>query len=368
MGYKILVYHIVKPDFSTELKPYSDFQTVAGRSLPKYYTLNDKIKTASLAGVGSVLEVELSDDLSEVVAIVSKHVETDWLFHEINELVRENEEYSRSKKDIPKMNSVKIPRNLYIDKKTWDFIVAAVQLNKYPLIIGPKGCGKTECAYAVAEALGYDFFPINCGALFKPTKALVGSLQASDGSTYMVDSEFMAKFTSDKPTIIFLDELSRIPAQAANYMMTILDRKQSYIYIEDKGIRVYKGPDVVFIAAANFGIEYTDSRRQDDAFMDRFIKFYVDYLSEKMEVELVLDRVKNIDQKSAEELTKIVRRCRQNKDLGMAVSTRQLLDMADFVSTGFTVDNVVDNILINMFINGSDDRRAEAENFLNAKR
>lgn len=262
-----------------------------------------------------------------------------------------------NKKDLDLPIPIK-PDSLYLSKIKWQFLTTSLMIGKYPLLIGPKGCGKTSTAYDLAKATERDFFPINCGAIFKPKQTLVGTVQAKDGSTFLVNSEFMKYYTSDKPTLIFLDELSRIPQGAANYFMTILDRLQSYLYIEEQGERVYKGKDVTFIAAANFGYEYTDTRNVDGALMDRFIKIMIDYLPEDEEIELLQNKAPKANKLDIKSLVKNANDCREAKDtLRVGVSTRQLVDMAHYLEVGFTLKDIVDEIFVNLFFNGTMDER-----------
>lgn len=257
--------------------------------------------------------------------------------------------------------SYPIPDDLFIDEKTWDFITTSIEVNKYPLLIGPKGCGKTQTAISLAEAMNLDFFPINCGSLFKPKQTLIGTTQAKEGTTYLINSEFLNYFTSEKPTLILLNEISRIPQGAANYLMTALDRKQNYMYVEDEGRRAYKGANVHFIADANFGFEYTDTRNLDGSFMDRFIKFMVDYLPEKEEIALIMQKVPGSSLSNITDLVKRANICRKNEQLRTAVSTRQLLDMAEYLRQGFLFYDVMEYIFKNLFINGSSDERETIE-------
>jgi nitric oxide reductase NorQ protein len=224
-------------------------------------------------------------------------------------------------------------------------------------LIGPKGSGKTSTAYDLAKATKRNFFPINCGAIFKPKQTLVGTVQAKDGSTFLIDSEFMKHYTSTEPTLIFLDEISRIPQRAANYFMTILDRLQSYLYVEEKGERVYKGKDVCFIAAANFGYEYTDTRNVDGALMDRFIKFMIDYLPEEEEIKLLGERAPKAQPGDIKSLVKNANICRTTENLRVGVSTRQLIDMSHYLEAGFSFREIIDEIFINLFFNGTMDER-----------
>ena len=119
-------------------------------------------------------------------------------------------------------------RDLCIPQRKWEFLCHTLYLGKYPFLLGPKGCGKSSVAMELADAMEMDYFGFDMGQAFKPKKMFVGGLVIGDeGKTLAVRSEFFKAFTSDRPTLIFLDELTRIPMVAANFLMTILDRRQS---------------------------------------------------------------------------------------------------------------------------------------------
>ncbi len=124
-----------------------------------------------------------------------------------------------------------VPAGLEIDDKVWNLICTSAKIDKYILLLGPKGCGKTETAKQLAAATGMELVSFNMGAAFKPKQMFAGMLQAENGDTVFIESEFLKAFQSETPTLIFLDELTRTPQVATNYLMTILDRNQSYIYI-----------------------------------------------------------------------------------------------------------------------------------------
>lgn len=144
--------------------------------------------------------------------------------------------------------------DLCIPQQKWEFLCHTLYLKKYPFLLGPKGCGKSSVAMELADAMKMEYFAFDMGQAFKPKKMFLGGLIIGDeGKTQAIRSEFFKAFTSDRPTLIFLDELTRIPMVAANFLMTILDRRQSYLYDEDSGIRYNKGKDVLFVAAGNTG-------------------------------------------------------------------------------------------------------------------
>lgn len=288
---------------------------------------------------------------------------------EINELINTNRKIMTAEQSKKVASKFQLPNELFISEMNWNLINATLDLKKYPLLIGPKGCGKTQTAYSIAKARGMKFYPINCGSIFKPKQTLVGQMQAKDGTTFLQHSEFMANFQDDSEegVLIFLDEISRIPPAAANYFMTILDRIQSYIYVEEEGRQIHKGKNVIFIAAANFGYEYSDTRNLDGALIDRFMKFLIDYLPEQEEVRLITQRVPTANTKDIARLVKYATTFRENAEkLRVAVSTRQLIDMSEYLPLGYDVKTIFDNIFENLFVNGSMDERDTIRKMIDA--
>lgn len=247
-----------------------------------------------------------------------------------------------------------IPKDVFIDDIDWSLMCSCVKLGKYPLLLGPKGCGKTTIAAALAKSLEMDFFSINGGGISKPKQTLVGMLQVKENSngsveTVLIESEFLKFYKSDNPTLIFIDELTRAPQQAVNYLMTILDRTNSYIYVEELGCRVSKGKGVMFVCAGNVGIQYTDTRTMDAAIKDRFTKFLVSYLPELQECSLLQSRAPLAQFTDIKRLVEFVAKTRlaeTNKDISSGLSTRQLIDAVEFLQVGYDLRVVVNNILL----------------------
>ncbi|MEG1949717.1 MAG: AAA family ATPase [Odoribacter sp.] len=244
--------------------------------------------------------------------------------------------------------------NLCIPQRKWEFLCHTLYLKKYPFLLGPKGCGKSSVAMELAEAMGMEYFGFDMGQAFKPKKMFVGGLViGEEGRTAAVRSEFFKAFIAIQPTLIFLDELTRIPMVAANFLMTILDRKQSYIYDEDSGVRYNKGDDVLFVAAGNTGFAYVSTQRLDSAFEDRFIKIQLDYLSPEEETDLIVARYPTVDAMVARKLTEIARLLRQAEQkeaLTVALSTRQVLDAAAYLPLGYSLREVVEEVILTNYV------------------
>ena len=243
---------------------------------------------------------------------------------------------------------------LCISLKKWEFLCHTLYLKKYPFLLGPKGCGKSSVARELAEAMGMEYYAFDMGQAFKPKKLFLGGLVIGDeGKTKAVRSEFFKAFTSGKPTLIFLDELTRIPMVAANFLMTILDRQQSYLYDEDSGVRYVKGENVLFVAAGNTGFAYVSTQRLDSAFEDRFIKVQLDYLTPEEEAELILLRYPAVPAKTAALLTetaRVLRYAEQKEALSVSLSTRQVLDAAAYIPLGYSLKEAIEEVILTNYV------------------
>ncbi len=243
---------------------------------------------------------------------------------------------------------------LCIPLKKWEFLCHTLYLKKYPFLLGPKGCGKSSVAKELADAMGMEYYAFDMGQAFKPKKLFLGGLVIGDeGRTKAVRSEFFQAFTSDKPTLIFLDELTRIPMVAANFLMTILDRQQSYLYDEDSGIRYVKGENVLFVAAGNTGFAYVSTQRLDSAFEDRFIKVQLDYLTPEEEANLIVLRYPTVPAKTAAllaETARVLRYAEQKEALSVSLSTRQVLDAAAYIPLGYSLKEAIEEVILTNYV------------------
>lgn len=247
----------------------------------------------------------------------------------------------------------KVPSHVKIDSLAWDTLNISLDLGKYPFLMGPRGCGKSTVAKALADARGMHYYGFDMGQAIKPKKFFVGGLIIGEGSkTEKVDSLFLRAFTSEEPTLIFLDEITRIPSMAANFLMTVLDRSQSYIYDEDTGITYLKGKGVRFIAAGNMGFQYVSTQQLDAAFEDRFVKIKLNYLTTEQEADLVRTRVTGIAYEDVNTLCKaasLLRQAENKGTLSVGISTRQVLDVAELVSKGLRLKDMIDSVIINNY-------------------
>ena len=285
---------------------------------------------------------------------------------------RTNLKVQREKAYLKNVKIPEVPADLNIVANKWALLNASLQDKQNIMLLGLKGTGKTETAIQLAKANDAAFFAFNMGSAFKPKQLFVGQLHAKqndDGNveTVLFESEFLKAFQAEELTYIFLDEITRTPAPAANYLMTITDLNQGYIYVEELGKRIYKGKGVRFIAAGNVGSQYVDTRTQDTAFWDRFAKLCLDYLSVEDETALLMRKVPGLTLKGASSLVKIANKTREacnDQQISNCLSFRQLMSGGSLLVRGFTLEKVIDEVLINNFINGNVDDRETAKTYL----
>jgi len=241
-----------------------------------------------------------------------------------------------------------------VGKIQQELLYKALECGLIPFIIGPRGCGKTSIARHLAQVNGMDFYPFDVSQAVKPKRFFFGGISLSQSGTDFFPSEFYTAYQSDKPTLIFLDEITRIPLQAANTLMTVLDANNSYIYNEDTSSRIYKSDNVMIIVAGNIGSEYRGTSVLDAALFDRFVKIPIDYLSSDLEYELFCQKYRNEWNiyKNAKYITDIgsyLRRQYHANILGINISTRCLEQALQLLNKGVS-RNAVCLVLSNNYL------------------
>lgn len=361
MVFKLLG-EIIEENIDTKILiyPFQGDEAIYGINI---YETEFDISKLSPSLLNNTIGIFQIDVLNKKVLKIDQHLTSQFVIGvERERLIKQLLDYNKiiAAKNPNMRKTNEIPNDLSIKQIIWDLAVATIEIEEYPLFLGPKGSGKTSTVIALGKYMGYEVFPVNCATLFKPKSALVGNIHAKDGNTFMIESEFLKYFTSDKKILIFLNELSRIPSAASNYMMAMLDRIQSYLPVEDEARRVYKGENVLFIADANIGIEYTDARTSDGAFLDRFVKYILGYLSEEEEIKILMQRVPNANPAIVKKLVNLANLCRSQVDtLMVSASARQLISMSKLSSKGFTFNEIKEHVFKNIFIvNNTSDTEA----------
>jgi MoxR-like ATPase len=194
------------------------------------------------------------------------------------------------------------------------------------------------------------FYVMNLGSTQDARASLVGNTQfLKESGTFFQESPFIKAITTPN-SIILLDELSRATPDAANILLTVIDQLQKYLRLDESDGRVIKVAEgVSFIATANVGNEYTNTRVMDKALLDRFtVKIEVDLPTQSEEMALVKQHVPDADIKIMKSITQIAETTRMffsDSKLSKFVSTRSVVEMAELTIDGFDLVELAEMII-----------------------
>ena len=203
-------------------------------------------------------------------------------------------------------------------------LIATCKLGFNPLLVGPKGCGKTTLAAQLAEALGLRFGHI--GLTAGASETWLFGRQTSQGFQEAQFSNFY-----ENGGVFLLDEIDAADANLMLALNTSLANGKFYNPILSKEIERHN--DFICIAAANtFGLggnaEYTGRNRLDGATLDRFPIFTLDY-NEKLEKQLC-------DNEALFKKLVKARKELQEKNSIYTISTRQIERISRLIKAGFS--------------------------------
>lgn len=236
------------------------------------------------------------------------------------------------------------PARLKIDELRWRFAVRAIVRGENLLIRGDAGCGKTMLAHAMKDVFQRPFFYFNLGATQDARSTLIGNTHfKKEQGTYVSEALFVRAIQT-KNAIILLDELTRAHPDAHNILMSVVDKRQRYLRIDEHpdSPTIHVADGVTFIATANVGSEYTATRTMDRAFSDRWTTIMMDNLSLEQEKELLTEMFPFVDPFDIDAIAQIADQTRQDvKDVrsrfSTIISTRVTTEIASLLYDGFSL-------------------------------
>lgn len=146
-----------------------------------------------------------------------------------------------------------------------DILKSAHKRKKTVLITGPAGTGKTSTAYNYAAINNLPFVVIEGTRQIDETKVHGRFIPTGVGnSTKWKYSQFTTAI--QQPSVILINELSRMPAKAADLFLRVLNERELIIDQLNEVVKVH--PDCLFIVDQNTGTGYAVTA-QDKALLDR---------------------------------------------------------------------------------------------------
>lgn len=266
----------------------------------------------------------------------------------------------------PKNVKPKDSEGFHVEDKTWALLLRNLKRKENTILTGPSGTGKTMIVKKLCEKTGTPLTIIQMGSITDPTEQLVGKLDLdpSTGGTRFDWADFALAI--QRPGVILLDEVNRIPKNGENILFSCLDdtREINASGAKSTDNRTIKvNPDCVFFATANIGAEFTGTKELDKALETRFMPVEMNYLNVDEEKKILMN-VASICDEDADNIAFIASRIRasaEKEEIQTAVSTRETIRCARLVADGFSAEDAMEACFLPMFNKGSGENDPDSE-------
>ncbi|MBQ8482869.1 MAG: AAA family ATPase [Bacteroidales bacterium] len=248
----------------------------------------------------------------------------------------------------------------HVEENTWKILLRNLKRGVSTMLIGPSGCGKTEVILELCKKTGTPWTIVQMGTITDPTEQLVGQqrLRVNDqghDEIYFDWSEFALAI--QRPGVIILDEINRIPKNGENMLFSCLDGTRELSAFgagsdQNRTIKVH--PECVFFATANIGSIFTATKQIDAAMMNRFFAVEVGYMPMAVESKMLVYRTK-IEEEDAKNISFVATQIRDmyRKDsIDNVISTRETLRCASLVKDGFPCLEAMEMCFLPVFEDG----------------
>ena len=255
----------------------------------------------------------------------------------------------------------------YVNKSIWLLLLRNLKVKQNTLLTGPSGSGKTELVKKLCEVTNTPLTIIQMGGVTDVTEHLVGKLDLdpSTGGTKFDWAEFALAI--QRPGVILLDEINRIPRGGSNILFSVLDNTRilhanGAKSTDNREIKV--NPECAFFATANLGTEFTDAHEIDEALRTRFCaQVPLGFMDCKTEAAVLSART-GIDSDDAliiaQVATDIRSACRKGT-LQYNVSMRETIYTAELVRDGLSVEDALEYGFLTHFERGLTDDDPNSE-------
>lgn len=248
----------------------------------------------------------------------------------------------------------------WVDRKTFELVARNLQKKVHTLLWGPSGTGKTEVVYALAAGMDYEVCAYDMGSMHDPMSQMLGTHRISAEGKSVFD---YARFVSDvsegprdgfKGRVVLLDELNRAPLTTLNILFPCLDARRTLPVEMAGGEDARSVPvdrNVVFVATANIGAEFTGTQELDKALKTRFLFHQLGYMPENEEVSVLRRRcgISEADARNIVRVAGVIRENHRKGELGEDVSTRETLRAASLIADGWSATEAMELVFLPIF-------------------
>ncbi len=208
--------------------------------------------------------------------------------------------------------------------------LAAKLANRHILLEGDVGVGKTTLAHAMASYFTQDLERVDGDERYSSSK-LVGHFDPPMviEKGYDWDSFVTGPLTTamQKGSILFLNELNRMPEGTQNVLLGAMD--EGTIIIPKLG--AVQAKEGFFIISAMNPAELVATTPLSEALRDRFVWIRLEYQPEEEEQNIVRVRTGIKEEKIVKMAVKIIRQTRDWPDLRRGSSIRGAIDLASII-------------------------------------
>jgi nitric oxide reductase NorQ protein len=204
------------------------------------------------------------------------------------------------------------------------------------MLLGEQGCGKSEFATQYAATRKRPFAVIEIGRLAEASQ-IFGYTDLDGDKTKYVEGLFLEAIKVPN-AVIHLQEINRPESdKALNSLFSILDNSSREIWLDEIQATVKVAPGVTFFASLNEGYEYIGTIPVDEALRGRFpSKIYLKSLPTEVERDVIETRI-GLPRTEIDGFMDVVEKLRTNTQAKTHVSTRDVLNMAEWIKDGLSM-------------------------------
>ena len=248
---------------------------------------------------------------------------------------------------IPKIDNL----GYVIEEELATVLFLMLQLEKPLLLEGNPGVGKTKVAYILSDLLGYELIRLQCyegldvnNAIYEWNyqKQILGiklheqsskSVEEKEamifGEEYLLKRPLLKAISSEKKTILLIDEIDRADEEFEAFLLELLSDFQ--ISIPEMGtIRSSHKPIVVLTS--------NRTRELSDALKRRCLYHWVEYPSMEKEVKIIKKHMPHIEEQLALQIVEYVNKIRTLK-LDKSPGIAETIDWAKGIALLNGTDN-----------------------------